>query len=88
MSTDPPAGMRRQYHFMPDEDGQKAWDVHRLIRLSADLPVEEVPLAEIDKVYWFDGDHHRPTVRSVVEHMALIDATTFRTRSSSGWTGG
>ena len=27
---------------MPDEDGQKAWDVQRLIELSADLPVEEV----------------------------------------------
>lgn len=70
--------MRRQYHFMPDEDGQKAWDVRRLIELSADLPVEEVPLAdiaEIDQVYWFDRDHFRPTVRSVVEHMALIEAT-------------
>ena len=63
---------------MPDEDGQKAWDVNRLIELSADLPIEEVPLAdiaEIDQVYWFDRDHFRPTVRSVVEHMALIEAT-------------
>lgn len=63
---------------MPDENGQKAWDVQRLIELSADLPVEEVPLAdiaEIDQVYWFDRDHFRPTVRSVVEHMALIEAT-------------
>ncbi len=70
--------MRRQYHFLPDEDGQKAWDVRRLIELSADLPVEEVPLAdiaEIDQVYWFDRDHFRPTARSVVEHMALIEAS-------------
>ena len=55
--------MRRQYHFMPDEDGQKAWDVQRLIELSDDLPVEDAPLAEIaeiDQIYWFDRDHFRP----------------------------
>lgn len=73
-------GLRQQYHFMPDDDGRKAWDVFRLIELSADLPVEQVPLteiAEVDTVYWFDADHHRPTVRAVVEHAMLISACDF-----------
>ena len=66
--------MRRQYHFWPGEHGLDAWDVARLIRLTAGLPVEQVSIAEIneiDAVYWFD-DVHRPTVRSVVEHARLM----------------
>lgn len=62
--------MRKQYHFWPGARGLDAWDVDRLIRLTVDLPVEQVPLAdirEIDSVYWFD-DRHRPTVRNVVGH--------------------
>lgn len=73
--TDPLTGLRRQYHFMPDDRGKKAWDVHRLIELSADLPVEEVAvesIAELDTVHWFD-DHYRPTVRAVIEHLELIE---------------
>ena len=47
--------MRKQYHFWPGEHGLDAWDVDRLIRLSADLPVVEVPLDaiwELDTPYW------------------------------------
>ena len=67
-------GLRAQYHFMPeaDGDGRMAWDIHRLIHLAADLPVEEVAvesIPEIDTNHWFD-EHHRPTVRSVIEHLA------------------
>ena len=69
--------VRKQYHFWKSMsgDGVDAWDVDRLIELSADLPPSEVPVAsigEIDSVYWFDGDRHRPTVRAVVEHARLI----------------
>lgn len=69
--------MRRQYHFWPSEQGLQAWDVHHLIELSKDLPVEQVPLSsitEVDTVYWFDGDYHKPTVRSVIEHARLIES--------------
>lgn len=69
--------MRIQNHFWPGEEGVDAWDVDRLIRLTTDLPVESVPVAEIreiDSVYWFD-DWHRPTVRNVVEHWRLTQAT-------------
>ena len=66
-----------EYHFWKPEhgDGRDAWDVARLIELSADLPIEEVELAtieEIDSVYWFDGVTYRPTVRAVVEHAERI----------------
>ena len=39
--------LRRQYHFRPGPNGLRAWDVHRLIRLSRGLPVQAVPLADI-----------------------------------------
>lgn len=68
--------MRKQYHFWPGVEGLDAWDVHRLVDLSADLPVAEVPLdsiAEIDSVYWFDGDRKQPTVRAIVDHIRLVE---------------
>ena len=66
--------MRKQYHFWPGEHGLDAWDVDRLIDLSAGLPVEDLSIDtihEVDTVYWFD-DSHRPTVRAVIEHARLI----------------
>lgn len=70
--------VRKQYHFWKPADGTglDAWDVDRLIALSIDLEVEDVPLdsiEEIDSAYWFDGDLRRPTVRSVVDHVRLIN---------------
>ncbi len=69
--------LRRQYHFWPGAAGLEAWDVHRLIELARGLPVSSVPLSQIDEVdtvYWYDGDLHRPTVRSVIEHAKLMQA--------------
>ncbi len=66
--------MRKQYHFWAGEHGLDAWDVDRLVEISASLVVEEIPLAaisEIDSVYWFD-ESERPTVRKIVEHVRLI----------------
>ena len=70
--------MRKQYHFWPSERGLQAWDVHRLIELSRDLPRQWIPLSsirEFDEVYWFDGDYQKPTCRKVVEHLQLIQET-------------
>lgn len=67
--------VRKQYHFWPGDYALDAWDVDRLIRLSRDLPVEQVAvddIAEIDTVYWFDDREQTPTVRRVVEHAQLI----------------
>jgi len=67
--------MRKQYHFWPGERGLDAWDVDRLIRLSADLPVVDVPLDtiwELDTRYWWEPGSDPPTVREVVGHMRLV----------------
>lgn len=66
--------VRKQYHFWQGGTGLDAWDVDRLIVLTAELPVKEVrlqDLLEIDSVYWFDQSE-RPTVRKVVEHFRLL----------------
>ncbi len=76
-------GLRSQYHFMPDDGlngGQKAWDVHRLIGLARDLPVDEIEvssIAGIDTNHWFESGYAEPTVRNIVEHVALIEACDF-----------
>ena len=39
--------MRKQYYFRESPNGLLAWDVDRLVRLSRELPVRAVRLAEI-----------------------------------------
>ena len=67
--------MRKQYHFWPGAQGLDAWDVDRLIRLSAYLPVVDVPIEaiwELDTAYWsFPGDGPT-TVNEVITHMRLV----------------
>lgn len=68
--------MRKQYHFWPSDKGLMAWDVHRLIELSKDLPRVAVSLdsiSELDQVYWFDSEGEQPTCRKVLDHMRLIE---------------
>ena len=67
--------MRKQYHFWPGAEGLDAWDVDRLIDLSASIAAEEVPVTaiwEVDTVYWFD-ETQQPTVRKVLEHVRLLE---------------
>lgn len=67
--------MRKQYNFWSGPEGLDAWDVDRLVELSADLPVVQVPLetlTEVDTEYWYRYGDDRPTVRSVVEHLRLV----------------
>ncbi len=66
-------GMRKQYNFWEGD----AWDVDRLVELSARLPVTDVALAsipEVDSTYWFNGSDELPTVRNIVDHVRLIQA--------------
>ncbi len=69
----PEQSLRKQYHFWPSDDGVDAWDVDRLVELSRDLPVEQVPLTsiwELDTAYW-----SQPlTVRDVADHARLVQA--------------
>lgn len=70
--------MRKQYHLWPGELGLDAWDVDRLIELTADLQIKQVALStieEIGSVYWFGDSGEPPTVRNVVQHIRLIQLT-------------
>ena len=67
--------MRKQYHFWPGERGWDAWDVDRLILLSRDLPVVDVPLEaiwELDTAYWAMPGDGPLTVNEVITHMRLV----------------
>jgi hypothetical protein len=72
--------MRKQYHLRPSPAGLLAWDVDRLIQLTAHLPPVEVPLdaiRELDEPFWFGGGE-APTCRAVAEHARLIAETELR----------
>ena len=65
--------MRKQYHFRPSPNGLMAWDIDRLVRLSANLPIQTIPLEsikELDEPYWSLGDN-KPTCRDFIQHMQL-----------------
>jgi hypothetical protein len=67
--------MRKQYHLRPSASGLLAWDVDRLIALTADLPRREVPLdsiRELDEPFWFGGGSEAATCRAVADHARLI----------------
>lgn len=60
----------RHTHSRPVGDQICYWDVERLWKLAAVLPVEQLPveqILEIDEDCWFCGDK-LPTIRSVIEH--------------------
>ncbi|OAN11473.1 hypothetical protein A3K86_21280 [Photobacterium jeanii] len=68
--------MRQQYHFRLSDEGLLSWDVFRLIRLTADLPVKQVALGdinELDEAFWYDLGGAKPTCRNVLEHAKLIN---------------
>ena len=69
-----PPTVRKQYFFRPSERGLLAWDVDRLIALTSELPVRDVPLSairELDEPWFGIGEH--PSWRAMLEHVRLID---------------
>ncbi len=65
--------MRKQYYFRPSKAGILAWDVDRLVRLSASFPRKRVALdsiRELDEVW--SGDDAQ-TWRSMLAHIRLMD---------------
>ena len=70
----PGVSMRKQYYFRPSPEGLLAWDVDRLVHLSARLPRRRVPLRSIRELdeEWF-GDDERRTWRAMIEHIRLIE---------------
>jgi len=68
--------MRKQFSIWPTPEGFSAWDVHRLVDLARDLPVIEVPLAdigELDEPYWNVGNPAPLTIREIADHARLIN---------------
>ena len=66
--------MRKQYYFRPSSAGVLAWDVDRLVHLSAGLPRKRIALVsirELDEVWC--GDDDPPTWRSMLAHIRLMD---------------
>ncbi len=66
--------LRQQYHFRKSDRGLLAWDVLKLIRLSKDFEIIDVPLKdirELEEVYWF-GLGAPPIVEEIAEHAKLI----------------
>lgn len=73
--------MRKQYHFRPGPRGLRAWDVDRLVALTAHLtpqPVAVSAIRELDEPYWFGDENERPTCRAVLEHTRLINEAELR----------
>ena len=69
--------MRKQYHLLPGPSGFTAWDVDRLVSLTENLEVHEVPsdsIKELDDPFWLLDDEV-PTLREVAEHARLINET-------------
>lgn len=67
--------IRPQYHLRDSPEGLLAWDVKGLIERTRSLPSVRIKLskiAELDENYWYPRG--LPTGRSIVEHLALIEA--------------
>ena len=67
--------LRKQYYFRPSKNGYAAWDVDKLILLSKDLAVQQVPIStikELDEPHWYGGEGDVATCRSIVAHIRLI----------------
>jgi hypothetical protein len=65
--------VRKQYYFRESDRGLLAWDVDRLVELSAGVARKIVPLSqigELDEPWFADGE--RPTWRAMLEHLKLI----------------
>ena len=82
--------MPKQYHFWPGKHGLDAWDVDRLIGLSAEFQPREVLLEtiqDLDTDYLFDGSMEVATVRKSFSTSDLSSRLTPRTRSFLAPTG-
>jgi hypothetical protein len=67
--------VRKQYNFWPwpTDDGTDAWDVDRLVELTRDFPVRQVPL---DAIWQLDTPHWGVvTPRDVADHVRLVRDT-------------
>lgn len=69
--------LRPQYHFRDVGGRMFVWDVRKLLKAAARLPVIDVALddiRELDESYWFETTKQPATCRSVGDHMKLVQA--------------
>ena len=75
----PEISTRKQHHFQPNGDRFNAWDVHRLIELSAGLPAFDVEIdsiSELDRAYWSnpgDGPSTHPQIATNLRFVEAVD---------------
>jgi hypothetical protein len=70
--------MRKQYHLRNSDRGLLAWDVDRLVKLTAGFVILDVLLKdirELDEPFWFSAEGDVPTCRKIAEHAQLIQET-------------
>jgi hypothetical protein len=68
---------RSQYHLRRTESGIDAWNVRRLVKLSASLPVATIDptgIAELREDHWYFDDSTIPSPASIIEHIRLIQS--------------
>lgn len=73
--------MRKQYHLRQSTAGLLAWDVDRLIALTAGFAPRAVPLMdirELDEPFWFGEGSEAATCRAVADHARLIAEADLR----------
>lgn len=66
--------LHQQYHFRKSERGLLAWDVLKLIKLSKDFEIIQVPLSDIrefKETYWF-GLGAPPITEDIAQHAKQI----------------
>jgi len=67
--------VRKQYYFRPSARGYYAWDVDRLVRLTAGFTPQKVPLgdiAELDEPISLEGTEGIPTYRQMADDFRLV----------------
>ena len=66
--------MRKQYHFRQVGDDTYIWDVHRLVKLSQNFKIHQIPvndIQELNEAYWFPKSV--PTTQQIIEHLQLVN---------------
>ena len=66
--------MRKQYHFRQVGDDTYIWDVHRLVKLSQNFKIHQIPvndIQELNEAYWFPKS--APTTQQIIEHLELVN---------------
>ncbi|MGN0936599.1 hypothetical protein [Acinetobacter sp.] len=66
--------MRKQYHFRQVGDDTYIWDVHRLVKLSQNFKIQQIPvndIQELNEAYWFPKSV--PTTQQIIEHLQLVN---------------